>query len=116
MTETATLRAAFSPNRLGASTTISFGFRIGTTEGAAADEHDAADACRPELPDHESRPVDLPAGDTAREGARRPRASATAAPSLKCLSASVLAPSCPNCACRRGLRRRLSENARSTAL
>jgi hypothetical protein len=36
VTETATLHAGFSPNRLGASTTISFGFRIGTTEGVAA--------------------------------------------------------------------------------
>jgi hypothetical protein len=34
-TETATLHASFSPNRLGASTTISFGFRVATTEGLA---------------------------------------------------------------------------------
>jgi hypothetical protein len=34
-TETATLHASFSPNRLGASTTISFAFRVATTEGLA---------------------------------------------------------------------------------
>ncbi|HEV2975283.1 MAG TPA: hypothetical protein VGX69_09865 [Solirubrobacteraceae bacterium] len=34
-TETATLHAAFSPDRLGASTTISFGFRVATSEGLA---------------------------------------------------------------------------------
>jgi len=34
-TERATLRASFSPNRLGASTTISFGFHVSTLEGAA---------------------------------------------------------------------------------
>jgi hypothetical protein len=35
ITETATLHAGFSPNRLGASTTISFGFRVATSEGLA---------------------------------------------------------------------------------
>jgi hypothetical protein len=34
-TEKATLHAGFSPNRLGASTTISFGFHVQTTEGLA---------------------------------------------------------------------------------
>jgi hypothetical protein len=34
-TERATLHAGFSPNRLGASTTISFGFHVETTEGLA---------------------------------------------------------------------------------
>jgi hypothetical protein len=34
-TERATLNASFSPDRLGASTTISFGFHVETTEGAA---------------------------------------------------------------------------------
>ena len=34
-TETATLNAGFSPNRLGAGTTISFGFRVATREGLA---------------------------------------------------------------------------------
>jgi hypothetical protein len=34
-TETATLQAGFSPNRLGASTTISFGFHVETAEGLA---------------------------------------------------------------------------------
>lgn len=33
--ERATLHASFTPNRLGASTTISFGFRVATTEGLA---------------------------------------------------------------------------------
>ncbi|HEX8715273.1 MAG TPA: hypothetical protein VF706_06850, partial [Solirubrobacteraceae bacterium] len=36
LTETATLHAGFSPDRLGASTTISFGFHIGTAEGVAS--------------------------------------------------------------------------------
>ena len=34
-TERASLHASFSPNRLGASTTISFGFHVETTEGTA---------------------------------------------------------------------------------
>jgi len=34
-TERATLNASFSPDRLGASTTISFGFHVETTEGTA---------------------------------------------------------------------------------
>jgi hypothetical protein len=34
-TEKATLRASFSPDRLGASTTISFGFHVSTLEGTA---------------------------------------------------------------------------------
>jgi hypothetical protein len=34
-TETATLQASFSPDRLGASTTIAFGFHLSTTEGVA---------------------------------------------------------------------------------
>ncbi len=34
-TERATLHASFSPDRLGASTTISFGFHVETTEGTA---------------------------------------------------------------------------------
>ncbi len=34
-TETATLHAGFSPDRLGAGTTISFGFRVATSEGLA---------------------------------------------------------------------------------
>lgn len=34
-TETASLTASFSPNRLDAPTTISFGFRVATTEGTA---------------------------------------------------------------------------------
>jgi hypothetical protein len=33
--ERASLRASFSPNKLGAPTTISFGFKLSTTEGAA---------------------------------------------------------------------------------
>jgi hypothetical protein len=35
VTETATLHASFSPDRLGASTTIAFGFDLSTTEGVA---------------------------------------------------------------------------------
>jgi hypothetical protein len=35
VTETAALHASFTPNRLGASTTIGFGFELGTTEGVA---------------------------------------------------------------------------------
>lgn len=35
VTERATLHASFSPDRLGASTTIAFGFRLATSEGAA---------------------------------------------------------------------------------
>lgn len=34
-TETASLKASFSPNRLGTPTTISFGFRVATVEGTA---------------------------------------------------------------------------------
>ncbi|HVR05045.1 MAG TPA: hypothetical protein VMS02_03315 [Solirubrobacteraceae bacterium] len=34
-TETATLQASFSPDKLGASTTIAFGFKVATTEGLA---------------------------------------------------------------------------------
>ena len=34
-TERATLRASFSPDRLGSSTTIAFGFHVSTTEGTA---------------------------------------------------------------------------------
>jgi hypothetical protein len=36
VTERASLRASFSPDRFGASTTISFGFHLSTAEGAAA--------------------------------------------------------------------------------
>ena len=69
--EQATLHASFSPDRLGAPTTISFGFHLATTEGVAPPPltaHRPADAGRHQLHDDDARPGDLPAGRAASRG------------------------------------------------
>jgi hypothetical protein len=47
VSENATLNASFSPNRLGAPTTITFGFHLATTEGAAPPPLTAVDLKMP---------------------------------------------------------------------
>ncbi len=69
--ETATLHASFSPDRLGASTTIGFGFDMLRGErqraGAACERRPAAAAWH-RLPLHDAWLGDLPAGGAAGQG------------------------------------------------
>ena len=90
------LHASFAPDRLGAPTTITFGFHLATTEGTAPPPligMDLRDAGGHELHDHDARPRHLPACGPRRERPRR----------LSC----ELAPRLRQRGCRSAVRHRL---------